>query len=380
MFGELGPKILSAFNLAQRFSKGQILVIDPTQPGGFNGSYPIGSMAGQNASAVAVTGGTITGIGTPSSSSDVAIKSYVDSAVSTATGTNAITYAKMQQASANTILGNPTGSLHNVEEITLGNALAFSGTSVNVSPSGDIAWNTNKITGLKDPTTAQDAATKNYVDAVLSGEPNKASCNLATTGALATNIYNNGSSGVGATLTGVSTGVLTIDGVSVTAGMSLLIQNEVTAANNGIYTCTVAGALGVAYVLTRRTDFNSTSNIASGDVTYITAGSTLIGTTWVMTTAGTITPGSTSIAFTQTAGPGSFLATSPILLTGSTFSLLANGITYSYMQQVTAGRLMGNPTGSLANASEITPGYGLGFSGTNLISNNPYSNGAFGGL
>lgn len=170
----------------------------------------------------------------------------------------------------------------------------------------DVSLNSHKLTNVTDPASAQDAATKNYVDTAINGLDWKAACVLATTSALATNVYNNGASGVGATLTGISVGALSIDGTLTTVGDRVLIKNEVTAANNGIYVVTTVGQTGIgaaAYVLTRATDYNQASEIDAGDAVYITAGSTLEDTAWVMiTTTQPFVVGSTPFVFSQFGG------------------------------------------------------------------------------
>src|SRR5262249_18352603 len=80
---------------------------------------------------------------------------------------------------------------------------------------------------------------------------------LATATVLPTNTYNNGSGGVGATLTGTANGALTVDGVAVAASDRILVKNEATQSKNGIYTVSNIGSAGAPYVLTRATDANS---------------------------------------------------------------------------------------------------------------------------
>lgn len=221
-------------------------------------------------------------------------------------GTAAITVT----AAAGTLTGTTLNSTVVNSSLT---SLGIQATALNMG--------THQINNVTDPSSAQDAATKNYVDTAIAGTDYKAASNYATVAALPTNVYNNGSSGVGATLTGVGVGALTIDGVTQTIGNRVLVKNEATAANNGIYTVTTVGSGIAVYVLTRATDFNQSSEITSGDATYILAGNTLAGATFVLTTTGAVTVGTTALNFSQIAGPGSILAGTGITVSGLTISI-----------------------------------------------------------
>lgn len=166
-------------------------------------------------------------------------------------------------------------------------------------------------------------ATTAFVQAAALGQDFKQAVTVATTGALTTYTYNNGSSGVGATITLIATGVIAFDGTNLTAGMRVLVKNE-TSTNtpyNGIYTVTVAGALGVALVLTRATDFNQSGEIDTGDSVFVASGTTLGTTTWAYNGANNPTMGTTNITFAQTAGQGSFTGGNGIVITGVSIAI-----------------------------------------------------------
>ena len=180
------------------------------------------------------------------------------------------------------------------------------------------------VTLNADPSLALQAATKQYVDgAVATGFTVHTPVRLATTAALPANTYNNGALGVGATLTAVATGVLTIDGVTAALNNRVLIKNEVTAANNGAYLVTTAGAIGVAYVLTRVTDFDQAAagELANNGYFYVTAGSTLAGFSYVLSQTAAITVGTTALPFTEFASQLVYTGGTNITVAGQVISL-----------------------------------------------------------
>ncbi len=151
---------------------------------------------------------------------------------------------------------------------------------------------------------------------------------LATAAALPANTYNNGTAGVGATLTANSNGALTVDGVAVAANDRILVKNEATQANNGIYTVTQAGSGGTPYILTRGGYSSITSNMAAGSHVFVQAGTANANTVFYQQTTGTVTFGSTNLVYAQTAGSGgSSQNVQQVVTTGNTYTQ-AN--TYNY--------------------------------------------------
>jgi hypothetical protein len=187
--------------------------------------------------------------------------------------------------------------------------------------SGDIDADTSKIINLTDPTGAQDAATKSYVDAVSSGLDVKGSCVLGTAAALPACTYANGSSGVGATLTGDANGALTVDGVAVVAANRILVKNQAAAAQNGIYTVSATGSGGAVFVLTRATDSDTSTEFNSGAFVFVEKGTANADNGYVMTQDTTITFGSTTISFDQFSGAGQVTAGAALTKTGNQFDV-----------------------------------------------------------
>ena len=139
------------------------------------------------------------------------------------------------------------------------------------------------------------------IEEAITGLSPKQSVRLATAAALPTVTYSNGVSGVGATLTAVATGTLTIDGSVVALNDRLLIKDQAAGLQNGIYTCTLAGAVGVAFILTRATDNNTSAEII-GSYLLAEVGTANIDTGFINTNTSTITMGTTAITWGHFAG------------------------------------------------------------------------------
>jgi hypothetical protein len=170
---------------------------------------------------------------------------------------------------------------------------------------GNLAMNGNNITGLADPVNPQDAATKAYVDAARTGLDVKASVRAATTGNI--------------TLSGTQT----IDGVSVISGDRVLVKDQTTASQNGIYVV-AAGSW------TRSSDCDNTpgTEVSSGMFTFVEEGTINGQSGWVLITTGTITIGTTALSFSLFTVSSSIAAGAGIIKNGNQFDVnVANGIT-----------------------------------------------------
>jgi phage-related tail fiber protein len=165
------------------------------------------------------------------------------------------------------------------------------------APSAAVSLNSQKITNLADPADAQDAATKAYVDATKQGLDVKDSVRAATTADI--------------TLSGTQT----IDGVSVVAGNRVLVKNQSTGSENGIYVVVSGGAW------TRAVDFNTSAKVTSGAFTFVEEGTANADSGWVLTTDGTITLDTTALVFTQFSGAGQITAGAGLTKTGNTLDV-----------------------------------------------------------
>lgn len=180
------------------------------------------------------------------------------------------------------------------------------------------------------PTSPNDLVNKAYADALRNGFNPKAPFACATTAALATNTYANGSSGVGATLTASANGALAaIDGYTAVVNDRILVKNEATAANNGIYVLTQVGDASHPYILTRATDADTQAKL-TGAYSFVLSGTVNGDHEFLLQAAAdaTITIGTTALTWLDF-GSNSVSAGSGIAVSAGTVSArLGNGLSF----------------------------------------------------
>jgi hypothetical protein len=178
-----------------------------------------------------------------------------------------------------------------------------------------------------DPTLALQAATKQYVDnATSNGFHVHEPVLVATTGNL-TATYSNGSSGVGATLTNSGTQVaLSIDGVALSTSDRVLVWQQTTPTQNGVYVVTTVGDGSTNWVLTRSADADTSSegdpnSLGGGDYFFVNSGATLGFFAFICNNTDVIVFGTTDISFTEFSQVPNYVVTAPLNLSGNTLSL-----------------------------------------------------------
>jgi hypothetical protein len=247
------------------------------------------------------------------------------------------------------------------------------------TPTANIDMGAYKITNLGTPTASGDAATKAYVDNTTAGLNFHAAVHGATTSNLSAN-YDNGTGGVGATLTAdTNRAWVGIDSHTTwSTGLRVLVKNQTSALQNGIYVLTDLGVEGTSpWVLTRATDADNSPSgeVAYGDFTFVQNGGQA-GYGFIVNTTGTITIGTTSINYVQfnagqvvVAGNGLTEATPGTISidTGVTVDLnTAQTLTNKTITGTFSGNLTGNVTGDVSgNAGTVTNG---------VYTNGSYSN------
>jgi hypothetical protein len=242
--------------------------------------------------------------------------------------------------------------------------------AVNVAAAGALMKSGGTMTGAlilnADPTTALGAATKEYVDTIAAAGIHYHTPVRVESPSALTATYDNGTSGVGATLTNSGTqAALVIDGVTLSTSDRVLVYNQTNAAHNGIYTVTNTGSASSNWVLTRATDADSygasdPNALGEGDAYFVKEGATGAGELYVMNTSGVITFGTTNITFTVIAETAVYSAGTGLTLTGTTFSIgqdvgTTDNVTFNQVTATIIGNVTGNVTGDVSgNAGTAT--------------------------
>lgn len=196
------------------------------------------------------------------------------------------------------------------------------------APTSAVNANSQRITNLAAPVGDNDAATKAYVDSQSLGLDVKESVRVASTGNVTvTYAATGGASGRGA----ITAAPNSIDGVSLAAGNRVLLKDQSTGAQNGIWVVTTVGT-GSNGVWDRATDWDSDAEVTSGAFMFVEEGTANADSGWTLTTNGNIIVGGasgTAIAFAQFSGAGQITAGNGLTKTGNTLAVggTANRIT-----------------------------------------------------
>jgi len=272
----------------------------------------------------------------------------IDSTVATLTGTQTFTN-KSISGSTNTFTNIPNSGLTN-------SAVTVGSTAISLGATSTTLAGLVSVTLTQDPSADLQAATKQYVDAKAStGLAYHAPVQAATTQSLAaqtggTVTYNNGTAGVGATIT-LSVALITLDGYSLANTNRILVKDEVNQAYNGVYTWATGGT-----VLTRATDADTygsgVNQLSQNDYFFVQNGTVNKGSSFVVTTVGTITFGTTAITFAEFSNSQVYSAGTGLTLTGTTFSITNTGVSAnSYGVAASVPTIAINAQGQITSAS-----------------------------
>jgi hypothetical protein len=227
----------------------------------------------------------------------------------TVNANSSITGSSFTDGTATLTGGQLTGLLN----LTLDNLQANGNTVSTTNSNGDLILSPNGTgtvtvpSGYKDRSGfgATSLVSKEYVDAVKTGLDFKDSVRVASTADVTI-------SGPGAA----------IDGISLSSGDRVLLKNQSTGSQNGIYSWN-----GAASAMTRTTDADANAEVTSGMYVFVETGTANSDTGFVLTTDGSITVGSTSLSFTQFSGAGQIVAGDAMSKSGNTLNVNDDNIT-----------------------------------------------------
>lgn len=259
------------------------------------------------------SGTTLTITGEDATSSNKGIASFDGTDFTVTSGAVAVNAITLGSSSLNP--GATTTSIAGLTSLTVdnlnlnGNEIISTDTNGNISlspnGSGVVDVNNSRISNVTDPTQAQDAATKAYVDAVKQALDIKDSVRVATTA----NITIASDLNVGDT----------IDGVTLADGDRVLVKDQSSGEENGIY---IAGSSPV-----RSADANTSAEVTSGMFCFVEEGTVNGDNGFVLTTNDTITLDTTALTFVQFSGAGQIIAGDALSKSGNTLNVNDDNIT-----------------------------------------------------
>ena len=222
-------------------------------------------------------------------------------------------------------LGSTTTAVAGLTQVDIDNIRVDANTISTTNGNGDLTLSPNGTGTVKVPSgykdragfTTDSLATKEYVDATSQGLDVKNSVVAATTVNLSAT-YANGTAGVGATLT-YGSAVTTLDGVTLTNGDRILVKNQTTQSQNGIYERTSST------VWTRTVDADTASELTGGSFVFVEQGTDNADNGYVFTHEGTPTIGTTSLTVGQFSGAGQITAGNALTKSGNTLDVAVDG-------------------------------------------------------
>ncbi len=234
-------------------------------------------------------------------------------------------------------------------------SLTIGTTAISLGSSSLTLGGLTSVAVTQDPSTALELATKQYVDGLVVSAVHFHQPVRAESPTPLNATYNNGVSGVGATLTNAGTQVaLVIDGVTLSVSDRVLVYTQTNQTENGIYVVSNVGSISTNWVLTRASDADtfqlaSPNGLSEGSTVFVQEGATGAGETYTCNTTGTIVFGTTNITFAQISSAQVYSAGTGLTLSGTQFSLnspVATSLGGTGLTTYTTGDLLYYATGS----------------------------------
>lgn len=249
---------------------------------------------------ISATGSTITVAGEDASTTNKGVASFADANFTVTAG--AVAAKSITLGSSTLSLGSTTTAIAGVTQLDVdniridGNEISSTDTNGNISlnpaGTGTVALNSARISGLADPVDPQDAATKAYVDGARSGLDVKESVKVATTANI--------------TLSNTQT----IDGVALSNGDRVLVKNQTTGSQNGIYVVSTGA-------WSRAEDADTNAEVTAGLFVFVEQGDTNADSGFVLTTDSPLIVGTDALTFVQFSGAGQIIAGAALTKTGN---------------------------------------------------------------
>jgi len=202
--------------------------------------------------------------------------------------------------------------------------------------------------------TDNSLTNKTYVDQVAQGLDTKPSCILATTENL-TATYSNGTAGVGATLTNSGTqAVLVLDSTAANLGNRILVKDQTTRTQNGIYTVTSVGGASSNWVLTRATPEDQPSELSGGAFVFVEEGVLNANNGYTFTHTGAPTFGTTNLDVSQFSGAGQITAGAAMSKDGNQLDVEVDNSSIEVNSDALRVKALGVVNSMIANATIAT--------------------------